>query len=271
MHPRKNAIPIISSIPIFSFIPIFSIISFLSVILLLPVVPLTVMAQDEATPTCFELTEPVEHYFGEVKQNATVEHTFIFKNNCTDAVEIGSVRSSCGCTSVVLSDKLVPPGGEARIHAKFTPPRGSRGKVTKTVSLYLKDESAAHTVLRVSATVHCDIDIDPSYISISDAVVGARSFMKSKITNVSDRDILVESTGVSLTSYPTDWKAAGGKTLPLPGGAVIPELLRLKPGESGTLTIGVTPEHAGQFNGSVGLKNGDSESIIFLFGEVRGK
>ena len=264
MHPRKIAIPIISFIPIFPFI-------FFLVVILLPVVPLTTMAQDEAAPSCFELTEEVEHYFGEVKQDATVEHTFIFKNSCAETVEIGSARSSCGCTSVVLTDKVVPPGGEARIQAKFTPPRGSRGRVTKTVSVYMKDETAPHTVLRISATVHCDIDIDPSYISINDAVVGARSFMKSKITNVSDRDILVESTGVSLTSYPADWKTAGGKTLPLPGGAVTPELLRLKPGESGTLTIGVTPEHAGQFNGSVGLKIGDSESIIFLFGEVAGK
>ncbi|MBR9974150.1 MAG: DUF1573 domain-containing protein [Bacteroidetes bacterium] len=239
---------------------------FLLSFLLLGVI--NVNAQETASLPCFQLTEPVEHHFGEVKQSATVEHTFTFRNDCTEAVEIGSVRSSCGCTSVILSDKVIPPGGEARILAKFTPPRGSRGKVSKTVSLYLKDEQKPHTVLRITADVHCDIDIQPSYITFTGATVGKRSFVQSKITNISDRDLLVETTGVSLTSYPNDRKAAGGTNLPLEGGTITPEFLRLAPNESATLSIGVTPQYVGQFNGSVGLKIGNEENVIFLFGEV---
>lgn len=230
---------------------------------------MTAHAQDESSTPCFRLTEPIEHHFGEVKQSATVEHTFTFRNDCDESVEIGSVRSSCGCTSVILSDKVIPPGGEARILAKFTPPRGSRGKVSKTVSVYLKDDQKPHTVLRISADVHCDIDIQPSYVTFNGATVGRQSFVQSKITNVSDRPLLVESTGVSLTSYPDDRKAAGGTNLPLAGGTVTPEILRLAPGESGMLTVGVTPEYVGQFNGSVGLKIGNEENVIFLFGEVK--
>lgn len=225
-------------------------------------------AQEAASAPCFTLTEPIEHHFGTVKQSATVEHTFTFRNDCAEAVEIGSVRSSCGCTSVILSDNVIPPGGEARILAKFTPPRGSRGKVSKTVSVYLKDEQRAHTVLRISADVHCDIDIQPSYITFEGAAVGTRSFVQSKITNISDRELLVETTGVSLTSYPNDREAAGGTNLPLEGGTVTPEFLRLAPGQSATLSIGVTPQFVGQFNGSVGLKIGNEENVIFLFGEV---
>jgi hypothetical protein len=239
--------------------------SFLAV---LSVLTLTAVAQEQSASSCFVLTEPDEHYFGEVRQSSTVEHTFVFRNDCKEVVEIGSVRSSCGCTSVILSEKTVQPGGEARILAKFTPPRGSRGKVSKTVSVYLAGEQKSHTVLRVTALVNCDIEIDPSYVTFTGAVVGKRSFVQSRIKNVSDRDILVMARSVSLTSYPADRDAAGGTNIPLIGGTVTPELLRLAPGEHGTFTIGVTPEYEGQFNGSVGLKIGNEENVIFLFGEV---
>lgn len=270
MHPRTNSISIFSFfsfIPFFPFIPVRSI---LAVILLFPVWPHTATAQEAATASCFELTEPVEFHFGEIKQSATVEHSFVFRNTCTDTVEIASVRSSCGCTSVVLDDRRVPPGGETRVHAKFTPPRGSRGTVSKTVSVYLKGEERPHTILRIAADVLCDIDIQPSYISVTDAKVGVPRFVQSVIRNVSQHEVTVVVSGISLTAYPTDHVAAGKKTLPLAGGTVNPERLRLAPGQSGTLTIGVTPEHVGQYNGSVGLKIGEEESVIFLYGEVAG-
>lgn len=231
-------------------------------------VPRQLSATDSAASSCFKLMEPTEYYFGEIKQSDTVRHTFVFKNTCNAAVEIGSARTSCGCTSVVLSERLVPPGGEARILAKFTPPRGSKGRVSKSVSVYLKGENTAHTLLRVSATVQCDIEIEPSYIQIENAIAGKRTFTRSTIKNVSDRDVLVETTGVSLTSYPDDAEDAGGKTLPLAGGTVTPERLSLKPGESGVLTISFIPAFAGQLNGSVGLKIDDNENVIFLFGIV---
>ncbi|MFZ1728925.1 MAG: DUF1573 domain-containing protein [Bacteroidota bacterium] len=225
-------------------------------------------ANDSSATRCFTLTEPTEYYFGEIRQSDTVVHTFVFRNECADTIEIGSARSSCGCTSIVLSDKVIPPGGEARILAKFTPPRGSKGRVSKSVSVYLKGASSAHTVLRVSATVHCAIEIEPSYIQIPNAVAGVPSSVQSRITNVSDSTILIETTGISLTSYPDDAEKAGGETLPLDGGTVTPASLALKPGESALLTIGVTPRYKGQLNGSVGLKIGDSENVIFLFAEV---
>ncbi|MBN1448211.1 MAG: DUF1573 domain-containing protein [Bacteroidetes bacterium] len=228
----------------------------------------TAPAQDAANTGCFRLTESAEHYFGEIAQSDTVEHTFVFRNDCADTVEIGSAGASCGCTSVLLSGRVVPPGGEALVMARFTPPRGSRDRVSKTVSLYLKGASEPHSVLRVSATVRRKIDIDPSYIQISGATVGMRRTLQSTIRNVSDRELLIETRGVSLTSYPTDHKKAGGKALPLEGGTVTPTALRLKPGESGVLTIGLIPAFEGQINGSVGLKVGDDESVIFFLVEV---
>lgn len=227
-------------------------------------------SQGTVTKECFKLEEPAEHYFGEIAQRDTVEHTFVFRNHCADSVEIESAASSCGCTSVLLTDRVVPPRGEARVMVKFTPPRSSRDRVSKSVRIYLKGETEPHSILQVTATLKRAIEIDPFHIRLSTATVGVRSTVRSTVRNVSDRELFIEVGGVSLTSYPADPEKAGGSVLPLDGGTVTPTSLRLQPGESRELTIGFTPEHAGQINGSVGLQVGDNNSIIFLFAEVGG-
>ncbi|MDT8325446.1 MAG: hypothetical protein RRA94_15135, partial [Bacteroidota bacterium] len=170
--------------------------------------------------------------------------------------------------AVLLSEKTIPPGEKARVRATFTPPRGSRDRVQKSVSVYLAGDDAPHTVLRISATVRSDIALDPSYINIPDAQVGQPVTVQSTVHNTSDRTLRVETTGVSLTSYPSFPQQAGGKKLPLAGGSVTPAQLTLAPDARGVLAITFTPEWQGQVNGSVGLRIGDNESVIFLFAEV---
>jgi hypothetical protein len=227
-----------------------------------------VFAQDMGGRECFSLEGSTEHFFGEIEQSTTVEHTFVFRNNCADTVEIGSARASCGCTATVVSERVVPPGGEAKVLVKFTPPRGSRDRVSKTVSLYLKGEGEAHTVLRISAALRSDIALEPSYIQLSGATAGIPISANSRITNTTDREIVVTTTGVSLTSY-RDLDGSGKmETVPLDGGRVSPTALTLAPGESEVLTITFTPEFVGQINGSVGLRIGPNASVIYLFGVV---
>jgi hypothetical protein len=236
--------------------------------LLLIVLSVNAHAQQREQPSCFRLEEASDFHFGNISQSDTVAHTFVFVNDCADTVTIGSARSSCGCTAVLLSEKVIAPGGKARVRATFTPPRGSRDRVQKSVSLYLAGADAPHTVLRISATVRSDIALDPSYINIPKARVGQSVTVHSTVRNTSDRTLLVEATGVSLTSYPAFPQLAGGKKLPLAGGSATPAVLRLAPGAQGAFAITFTPEYPGQINGSVGLRIGENESVIFLFAEV---
>ncbi len=227
------------------------------------------IAQTAPDNTCFALEGTSDYYFGEIDQNSTVEHTFVFKNNCDRTIEVGSARASCGCTAAVLSETVIAPGAEAKIQVKFTPPKGTRGKVTKTVSVYLKDEQQAHTVIRFSATVQSDIDIQPQYIQIMGAEVGKEITGATTVKNVSQKDLLVTGIGVSMTTYADTTGTGNVVGLPLEGSKVTPETMTLKPGESKDITIHITPQYKGQINGAIRLKAGENEGMIQVFGVVR--
>ena len=219
---------------------------------------------------CFGIVGTSDYYFGEIGQTETVEHTFVFKNSCDETVEIGSVRASCGCTAAVLSEHTVPPGGEAKIQVKFTPPRGSRGKVTKTVSLYLKDEQKPHTIIRFSAKIQTNLDIQPQYIQLLGAEVGKAISGKATIKNVSDKQIAVDGISINMTSYADTTGDGRTIAMPLDGATVTPARLDLAPGQSGDVTVTLVPRYTGQVNGAVRIAAGADEGIIQVFGIVRG-
>ncbi len=248
----------------------------MSALLVLFALTLTMGAQaqtdegnDAAEQQCFAIEGTSDYYFGEIDQNETVEHTFIFKNNCSETIEVGSARASCGCTAAVLTEKVIPAGGEAKIQVKFTPPRGTRGKVTKTVSVYLKDEQKPHTIIRFSAKIKTDIDIQPQYIQLLGAEVGKAITGKATVKNTSDKPLTVTGLSINVTSYADT--AGDGRTIaiPLEGAVVTPSSLELAPGQSGDVSVTLVPQYPGQVNGAIRLVTGTNEGIIQVFGVVR--
>jgi hypothetical protein len=248
--------------------------SWLAVAALLAGMTFTAAAQSQ-TPapavdrSCFALEGTSDYYFGEIDQSATVEHTFVFKNGCSETVEIEAARASCGCTAAVLSEKVVPPGGTAKIQVKFTPPRGTRGRTTKTVSVYLKGDPQPHTVIRFSAQVKTDVDIQPSYIQLMGAEVGKEVTGTSMVKNVSDKEVKVSEVSINMTAYVDTTGTGNVVAIPFNGATVSPAEFMLKPNESKEITVRLTPNVKGQVNGAIRLKTGESEGIIQVFGLVR--
>ena len=77
--------------------------------------------------------------FGKVKANTKIEHTFKISNIGTDTLKIYKVKSSWGCTAVLLSSEAILPGKSALI--KATVETGNhKGERTKTVSIYTNDK-----------------------------------------------------------------------------------------------------------------------------------
>ncbi len=243
----------------------------LALMLLFFLVAPAVYAQSDtpAEQQCFALEGTSDYYFGEIDPNNTVEHTFIFKNNCDETVEIAQARASCGCTAAVLSEKSIPPGGKAEIQVKFTPPRGSRGKVSKTVSLYLKDEDKPHTIIRFSAKIKTDFEVHPAYIQLLGFHVGDKATGSVEIKNVSESVLDISSISLNMTTYADT--AGDGRTIamPLRGAKVEPTSLKLKPGEAHNVTVSMIPEFKGQVNGAVRMKTATNEGVIQVFGVIR--
>jgi hypothetical protein len=55
--------------------------------------------------------DKLHHDFGEMEAGEEVEHTFTFRNVGGALLTVEKVRTSCGCTAALISDKEIPPGG----------------------------------------------------------------------------------------------------------------------------------------------------------------
>ena len=97
------------------------------------------------------MADSSEHAFGTVLQGERVTHVFTLRNEGDRPAHIEKVRSSCGCTATMLSTKLVPPGGSARVQTVFSA-GGARGSFRKTVHV-TSDDPGSPLILRIAGKV----------------------------------------------------------------------------------------------------------------------
>lgn len=102
--------------------------------------------------------------FGEVYQGEKVLHAFEFVNAGQDPLVIDRVRSSCGCTAVLLSDKNLEPGETGQIQATFDSTR-FRGEVSKTIYLYSNDPVQPVRQLKIKGRVLEIVAIEPAQVN----------------------------------------------------------------------------------------------------------
>lgn len=221
--------------------------------------------------SCFQIIGDSNFSFGTVDQNETVEHMFEFKNSCDHVIHIDAVRPSCGCTAAVVTSKDIPPDSVAKVNVKFTPPRMTSGKVTKTVSVYIQGDSRPHTVIRFTAEVKSDLMLNPRSISLRGAIVGTQMSERVTIKNMTEKTVSIPKPMISMYSY-ADTSSAGNRpavAIPLNNVSVSPETFTLAPGASQVVTIMLTPQYKGQLNGNLRYKTEKSETWLQVYGVVR--
>lgn len=118
-------------------------------------------AAEEARPRVV-LDQPVFD-FGTVDRGARVDHTFRVPNRGDATLRIDHVKSSCGCTVAVLSEREVPPGGEARVAVSLDTARLA-GRTTKTVNVYTNDPDAPVVGLSLAGQVVADLVLTPELL-----------------------------------------------------------------------------------------------------------
>jgi len=102
--------------------------------------------------------------FGEVFQGDKVLHVFEFTNQGDEALLIDRVRSSCGCTAVLISAKNVAPGGKGELQANFDSSR-FRGAVSKTIYLYSNDPLRPVMQLQLEGKVLEVVAMEPGQVN----------------------------------------------------------------------------------------------------------
>lgn len=102
--------------------------------------------------------------FGEVFQGEKVLHVFEFVNEGDEMLTIDRVRSSCGCTAALVSERNIPPGGKGELQANFDSTR-FRDAVSKTISLYSNDPVRPIVQLQIKGKVLETVTVLPSQVN----------------------------------------------------------------------------------------------------------
>jgi len=112
------------------------------------------------------LFEAKDYNFGTDARAAKAEHVFSFKNEGDQPIEIMSVSVSCTCTKPEILTKVVAPGEEGRIAAKFQTKKfvGQRG-ATLNVSMK-KGDSYATALLSVRGYIRQDVVLHPESVEM---------------------------------------------------------------------------------------------------------
>jgi hypothetical protein len=90
--------------------------------------------------------------FGTVASTQMVTRAFILKNDGDAPLVIEKVRSSCGCTTTTLSDKITPPGSNCTVTVTMTM-KARSGAQHKALYVHSNDPTQPILQIRMTGTI----------------------------------------------------------------------------------------------------------------------
>jgi uncharacterized membrane protein len=161
--------------------------------------------------------------FGTILQGKKLDYTFVITNAGDVPLKILHIRPACGCTAANASTPLIQPGKTAEIKATFNS-ANFFGTVTKTIAVETNDPKTPVYTLSLTGTITEEIVITPKQLNLGQVKAEvARSFT----LNIENRG----GKPLKLTSLKT----------PMPQVTLKSDKTQLKPGETATLSVTVTP------------------------------
>lgn len=175
-----------------------------------------------------ELFSDFDHDFGTVARAAKAEHSFEFKNKFNEPIEILNVTPSCTCTLPAVSAKVIAPGEEGAVIAKFQT-RTSKGQRAATLNISMKKgNSYATALVKVKGYIRTDVVVHPESLEMPkvNASEGGQAAVKILYAGRSDwkiTEIKCDNPAISITPTETvrqngrveyELQAALGKSLP---------------------------------------------------------
>lgn len=90
--------------------------------------------------------------FGTIKSGEKVEHMYKITNTGKSDLIIRKVKSSCGCTAVLPSSKVIHPGETSDLKTVFNS-RGKKGRQYKSVTVITNAPESPTTTLRIGGMI----------------------------------------------------------------------------------------------------------------------
>jgi hypothetical protein len=93
-----------------------------------------------------------EHDFGKVENGKVVNYDFKIENQGKSTLEIKDIKTSCGCTAAMVSNKSIEPGQDGIIKVELNT-KGHTGKMVRTVTIKSNDPKVPASTLTIYADV----------------------------------------------------------------------------------------------------------------------
>jgi hypothetical protein len=92
------------------------------------------------------------HNFGKVKEGEILDLKVVVSNVGDSELEIKNIKSSCGCTAALMSEKKLGPNEKSELKIEFDT-KNLSGQIARTVTLYSNDPKNPTRVLTLIANI----------------------------------------------------------------------------------------------------------------------
>jgi hypothetical protein len=128
-----------------------------------------------------KMFDGTSHSFGTVARGAKVEHPFKFKNIYKEDIHVASVRSSCGCTTPVITKQTLKTYEESQVVAQFNT-RSFLGEKSATITVVIDRPYYAEVQLHVSGYIRSDVVVEPGMIDLGSVDQGTAAERRVQVT-----------------------------------------------------------------------------------------
>ncbi|MCW8858667.1 MAG: DUF1573 domain-containing protein [Deltaproteobacteria bacterium] len=161
------------------------------------------------------VVEKLDHDFGAIIEGDQVEYSFRFHNAGDQVLEIGQLRSSCGCTAALLSARRLEPGMLGELRVKFAS-QGFRGQVQKMVTFETNDPKHSAITFSLRGTVKSEFYVNPQRVNWGRVSREASLTKEVEVINDSSVTIILQPPEVTsaniLAELSSEVLAAGERT-----------------------------------------------------------
>jgi len=140
------------------------------------------------------------HDFGRIPPIRKVTHRFQALNTGDAPVRILQVRPGCGCTSVVLGQNLIPPGGRVELEVTFDP--GSfQGRVNKSVVVHADDLRSPIQTVSFQAEVYRNVVLTSNAVTFDDLARDAGGRAQVRLVSQNGRAVAIRKVDTGGLAY----------------------------------------------------------------------
>ena len=171
------------------------------------------------------IVEKGNHDFGSIAQGKKAQHSFTIRNGGDAPLQIKQLNADCGCTAAKPSASVIQPGKSGEIEVTFDSTNFA-GKVQKNVVMTTNAGRPPSYTFKLTADIEEALQVKPRQLSLGPIAAGATKQASLTVTNKGDSSVKLLSVNVTSNSL-----------------QIKPNIRKseLKPGETGTIELSVTP------------------------------